>query len=296
MIKTIALLIIIIAIVVASIIIVKQQNVYIIERFGKFNRLAESGLRFRIPLIENVAKVVELRIRQLDLTIESKTKDNVFVTIPVSVQFKVSDPYKSYYSLEAPEAQISAYVLDKVRSALSQLNLDEAFEAKEQIAQSVETALIKEMADYGFTIVNTLVTDINPDPTVRASMNEINAAQRKRDAAVSLAEAEKIRVVTEAQGVAEAKRLQGEGIAQQRKAIVDGLVDQYTSLRDAGIGDAAQQMLLMTQYFDTLESVAKSSTTKTLFLPSNPGGFEQFIDQIRDSILSANEGRPELEA
>ncbi|MDY6048953.1 MAG: SPFH domain-containing protein [Corynebacterium sp.] len=289
MLATLVPLVIIIAAVLASIIIVKQQNVYIIERFGRFNRLADSGLRFRIPVIENVAHVVELRIRQLDLTIESKTKDNVFVTIPVSVQFKVSDPYKSYYSLEAPEAQISAYVLDKVRSALSQLNLDEAFEAKEQIAQSVETALIKEMTDYGFTIVNTLVTDINPDPTVRASMNEINAAQRKRDAAVSLAEAEKIRLVTEAQGQAEAKRLQGEGIAQQRKAIVDGLVDQYTSLRDAGVGDAAQEMLLMTQYFDTLESVAKSSTTKTLFLPSNPGGFEQFIDQIRDSIVAATE-------
>lgn len=265
--------------------VVNQQTNYIIERFGKFHKVATPGLNFKIPVVDRVAKKVPLRIMQLDSMVETKTMDNVFVSIPVSVQYRVQNVVDSYYRLANPERQIQSYVYDRVRTSLAKLTLDEAFASKDQIATDVEGTLSEAMGAYGFEIINTLVTDINPDPTVRASMNSINAAQREREAAISLAEAEKIKVVKQAEAEAEYKRLQGEGIAAQRKAIVDGLVEQYESLRDAGIGDQAQEMLLLTQYFDTLQEVAKSSNTQTLMLPSNPGGVGEAMSELRNSIL-----------
>lgn len=277
----------VIGLIASSLFVVKQQQAYIIERLGKFNRVAQPGLNVKIPFFERIAKRVELRIRQLDLTVETKTRDNVFVTIPVSVQYQVSNPADSYYRLASPSQQITAYVFDRVRSSLSQLDLDDAFSSKDRIAREIELTLSQEMDGYGFRIINTLVTDINPDPTVRASMNSINAAQREREAAISLAEAEKIKVVKQAEADAESKKLQGQGIANQRKAIVDGLVEQYESLRDAGIGHEAQEMLLLTQYFDTLQEVAKYSRTQTLMLPSNPGGVNDAMNELRNSLMSS---------
>lgn len=277
----------VIGLIASSLFVVKQQQAYIIERLGKFNRVAQPGLNVKIPFFERIAKRVELRIRQLDLTVETKTRDNVFVTIPVSVQYQVSNPADSYYRLASPSQQITAYVFDRVRSSLSQLDLDDAFSSKDRIAREIELTLSQEMDGYGFRIINTLVTDINPDPTVRASMNSINAAQREREAAISLAEAEKIKVVKQAEADAESKKLQGQGIANQRKAIVDGLVQQYESLRDAGIGHEAQEMLLLTQYFDTLQEVAKYSRTQTLMLPSNPGGVNDAMNELRNSLMSS---------
>lgn len=270
-----------------SIYVVKQQTNYIIERFGKFHKVALPGLRIKIPIVDRIAKKVPLRIMQLDSVVETKTKDNVFVTIPVSVQYQVQSVADSYYRLANPERQIQSYVYDRVRTSLAKLDLDDAFSSKDQIAQDVETTLSAAMNAYGFAIINTLVTDINPDPTVRASMNSINAAQREREAAISLAEAEKIKIVKQAEADAEYKRLQGEGIAAQRKAIVDGLVEQYESLRDAGIGTEAQEMLLLTQYFDTLQEVAKASNTQTLMLPSNPGGVNDAMTELRNSLFTA---------
>ncbi len=270
-----------------SIYVVKQQTNYIIERFGKFHKVALPGLRIKIPIVDRIAKKVPLRIMQLDSVVETKTKDNVFVTIPVSVQYQVQSVADSYYRLANPERQIQSYVYDRVRTSLAKLDLDDAFSSKDQIAQDVETTLSAAMNAYGFAIINTLVTDINPDPTVRASMNSINAAQREREAAISLAEAEKIKIVKQAEADAEYKRLQGEGIAAQRKAIVDGLVEQYESLRDAGIGAEAQEMLLLTQYFDTLQEVAKASNTQTLMLPSNPGGVNDAMTELRNSLFTA---------
>ncbi|NMX02696.1 SPFH domain-containing protein [Mobiluncus mulieris] len=275
-----------------SLYVVKQQTNYIIERFGKFHKVSLPGLRIKIPIVDRIAKKVPLRIMQLDSVVETKTKDNVFVTIPVSVQYQVQNVADSYYRLADPERQIQSYVYDRVRTSLAKLDLDDAFSSKDQIAQDVETTLSTAMKTYGFAIINTLVTDINPDPTVRASMNSINAAQREREAAISLAEAEKIKIVKQAEADAEYKRLQGEGIAQQRKAIVDGLVEQYESLRDAGIGNEAQEMLLLTQYFDTLQEVAKASNTQTLMLPSNPGGVSDAMTELRNSLfVSAKAGQ-----
>lgn len=283
----IALVILVLLIAGGMFFVVKQQTNYVIERFGKYHKVALPGLRMKIPFVDQIAKKVPLRIMQLDSVVETKTKDNVFVTIPVSVQYQVQNVVDSFYRLANPERQIQSYVYDRVRTSLAKLDLDEAFSSKDQIAQDVETTLAAAMNAYGFAIINTLVTDINPDPTVRASMNSINAAQREREAAVSLAEAEKIKIVKQAEADAEYKRLQGEGIAAQRKAIVDGLVSQYEALRDAGIGAEAQEMLLLTQYFDTLQEVAKASNTQTLMLPSNPGGVSNAMEELRNSLFTA---------
>lgn len=279
-------LLLLVCVLFSAIFIVKQQTEAIIERFGKFKRVCSPGLHIKIPVIDRIAKRVERRIQQLDLVVETKTKDNVFVSIPVSVQFQVQDSAASFYSLSNPDQQITSYVFDRVRSSLSQLNLDEAFSSKDTIAQEIEVSLGEQMARYGFKIVNSLVTDINPDKRVRESMNSINAAQREREAAIQLAEADKIKLVKQAEADAESKRLQGEGIAQQRRAIVQGLVEQYESLRDAGIGDQAQQILLMTQYFDTLAEVAKYSKSQTLMLPSNPNGVTNTMEEIRNSLVA----------
>lgn len=279
-------LLLLVCLLFSAIFIVKQQTEAIIERFGKFKRVCSPGLHIKIPIIDRIAKRVERRIQQLDLVVETKTKDNVFVSIPVSVQFQVQDSAASFYSLSNPNQQITSYVFDRVRSSLSQLNLDEAFSSKDTIAQEIEVSLGEQMARYGFKIINSLVTDINPDQRVRESMNSINAAQREREAAIQLAEADKIKLVKQAEADAESKRLQGEGIALQRRAIVEGLVEQYESLRDAGIGDQAQQILLMTQYFDTLAEVAKYSKSQTLMLPSNPNGVTNTMEEIRNSLVA----------
>ena len=279
-------LLLLVCVLFSAIFIVKQQTEAIIERFGKFKRVCSPGLHIKIPIIDRIAKRVERRIQQLDLVVETKTKDNVFVSIPVSVQFQVQDSAASFYSLSNPNQQITSYVFDRVRSSLSQLNLDEAFSSKDTIAQEIEVSLGEQMARYGFKIINSLVTDINPDQRVRESMNSINAAQREREAAIQLAEADKIKLVKQAEADAESKRLQGEGIALQRRAIVQGLVEQYESLRDAGIGDQAQQILLMTQYFDTLAEVAKYSKSQTLMLPSNPNGVTNTMEEIRNSLVA----------
>lgn len=284
---TMIITIVVILLFLGMVFVVQQQTSYIIERFGKFHRVANPGLNFKIPFIDRIAKKVPLRIMQLDSVVETKTLDNVFVSVPVSVQYQVQNVVDSFYRLADPERQIQSYVYDRVRTSLAKLNLDDAFSSKDQIAQDVESTLASAMNAYGFAIINTLVTDINPDPTVRASMNSINAAQREREAAISLAEAEKIKIVKQAEAEAEYKRLQGEGIAAQRKAIVDGLVQQYELLRDAGVGNQAQEMLLLTQYFDTLQEVAKSSNTQTLLLPSNPGGVGDAMAELRNSLFTA---------
>lgn len=265
-----------------------QENV-IVERFGKFRRVARPGLNFKAPFIDNITKPISLRIQQLEVNIESKTKDNVFVTVPVAVQYVIKEEQvvDAYYRLSNPEAQIRSYVFDTVRSALSGLELDAAFESKDDIARSVEQTLSARMQEFGFNIVNTLVQDISPDSRVRDSMNSINAAQRDRVAAQSLAEADKIKRVTQAEAEAESKRLQGEGVAAQRKAIAMGIAEQYEMLRKVGIEHSAEQLLLMTQYFDTMQDVARNGRSNVLFLPSNPGTVGSMGDEIRTAMLQA---------
>ncbi|MBE9403839.1 SPFH domain-containing protein [Brachybacterium sp. Marseille-Q2903] len=265
-----------------------QENV-IVERFGKFRRVARPGLNFKAPFIDNITRPISLRIQQLEVNIESKTKDNVFVTVPVAVQYVIKEEQvvDAYYRLSNPEAQIRSYVFDTVRSALSGLELDAAFESKDDIARSVEQTLSARMQEFGFNIVNTLVQDISPDSRVRDSMNSINAAQRDRVAAQSLAEADKIKRVTQAEAEAESKRLQGEGVAAQRKANAMGIAEQYEMLRKVGIEHSAEQLLLMTQYFDTMQDVARNGRSNVLFLPSNPGTVGTMGDEIRNAMLQA---------
>ena len=266
-----------------------QENV-IVERFGKFRRVAQPGLNFKMPFIDTLTRPISLRIQQLEVNIESKTKDNVFVTVPVAVQYVIRPEQveAAYYRLSNPEAQIRSYVFDTVRSALSGLELDAAFESKDDIARSVENTLSARMREFGFNIVNTLVQDISPDARVRDSMNSINAAQRDRVAAQSLAEADKIKRVTQAEAEAESKRLQGEGVAAQRKAIAMGIAEQYEMLKKVGIENSAEQLLLMTQYFDTMQDVARNGRSNVLFLPSNPGSVGSMGEEIRNAMLEAN--------
>lgn len=267
-----------------------QENV-IVERFSKFLRVAGPGLNVKAPFIDSLTRPISLRVQQLEVNIETKTKDNVFVTIPVAVQYVIDQHavVDAYYKLSDPEAQIRSYVFDTVRSALSGLTLDTSFESKDDIATTVEQRLSQSMAEYGFRIVNTLVTDISPDPRVRDSMNSINAAQRERDAAQALAQADKIKRVTQAEAEAESKRLQGEGVAAQRKAIAMGIAEQYEMLRKAGIEGTAEQLLLMTQYFDTLQDVARNGRSNVLLLPSNPGALHDLSNEIRTSLLTGFE-------
>lgn len=268
---------------------VHTQEAVIVERFGKFKRVAHAGLNFKTPFIDNITRPVSLRVQQLEVNIESKTKDNVFVTVPVAVQYQIQKDQvvAAYYELSNPEAQIRSYVFDTVRSALSSLELDAAFESKDDIARSVEHTLSASMQKFGFNIINTLVQDISPDQRVRDSMNSINAAQRDRVAAQSLAEADKIKRVTQAEAEAESKRLQGEGVAAQRKAIAMGIADQYEMLKKVGIEHSAEQLLLMTQYFDTMESISRQGRSNVLYLPSNPGSVGQMGEEIRNAMLQS---------
>lgn len=267
---------------------VRQQSVAIIERLGKFHVISNSGFHFRLPFgIDSIAAIVQLRILQKNIIVETKTKDNVFIKLAVATQYRVSeDKVKdAYYSLSNPEAQISAYIEDALRSAVPKLTLDEVFERKDEIALDVQRQVAEEMAGYGYKVVKTLLTGVEPDEEVKQSMNEINAAQRKRAAAKELAEADKIKIVTSAEAEAEKDRLRGIGIAEQRKAIVDGLADSIKELKDSNISLTEEQLmsiLLTNQYLDTM-NVFASKGNSTVFLPSNPQGF----DDIRTQILSA---------
>ena len=273
---------------------VSQQTAAIVARFGKFKRVAGAGLNWRIPLIDRIAGRISLRVRQLDVRVETKTKDNVFVFVVVSVQFfvipeKVVD---AFYKLQDPEGQITSFVFDVVRARVPGIKLDQVFETKDEIAQAVKKELEQIMDDFGYGIVKTLVTDIDPDGKVKASMNEINAAQRLRVAAVEQAEADKIRVVKAAEAEAESKALQGKGIADQRTAIVNGLQESVTDFQSSVQGTSAHDVMnlvLMTQYFDTLKDVGLSSNSNTIMIPHSPSGMNDISNQLRDAMIQANE-------
>ena len=270
---------------------VDQQTVAIIERLGKFNRAALAGLNIKIPFIENKSDAIDLRVQQLDVEAETKTGDNVFVKIKVSVQYFIlpEKVFEAHYKLENPQKQISSYVFDVIRAKVPKLKLDEVFEKKEDIALAVKQELAIVMDDFGYNILQTLVTDIDPDAKVKASMNEINAAQRNRVASIEKGESEKILVVKNAEAQAESKRLQGVGIAQERLAIVEGLEKSIADLKTAGIkGDEVMQILMLTQYFDTLQNIGKDGA-KVILLPHSPAGLKDIEAQIRNAIISGKE-------
>ncbi|HFH7915274.1 TPA: SPFH domain-containing protein [Streptococcus agalactiae] len=282
------ILVLVIVLLITSLYVVKQQTVAIIERFGKYQKTATSGIHIRVPLgIDKIAARVQLRLLQSEIIVETKTKDNVFVTLNIATQYRVNENnvIDAYYKLIKPEAQIKSYIEDALRSSVPKLTLDELFEKKDEIALEVQHQVAEEMSTYGYIIVKTLITKVEPDAEVKQSMNEINAAQRKRVAAQELANADKIKIVTAAEAEAEKDRLHGVGIAQQRKAIVDGLADSIQELKDANVTLTEEQImsiLLTNQYLDTLNTFAINGN-QTIFLPNNPEG----VEDIRTQVLSA---------
>jgi regulator of protease activity HflC (stomatin/prohibitin superfamily) len=269
---------------------VSQQTAKIVERFGKFKKIATSGLNWRIPLVDRVASTMNLRIQQLDIDVETKTKDNVFVKTIVSIQYQVMPKkiHQAYYKLNNPKGQITSYVFDVVRARIPNLDLDDVFEKKSELANAVRQELSDAMSDLGYEIVKTLVTDIDPDAEVKRSMNSINAARRDREAMQEKAEADRIVIVKRAEAEAESKKLQGQGIADQRLAIMKGLKDSVEEFIEAVPGSDAQgviDLINVTNYLDVLKDIGK--TSNTIMLPHNPKGVHDIESKVRDAMLSA---------
>jgi len=284
--------IIVLTLILGSFFTVKTAQVAVITRFGKFLRVAEAGLNWKFPYIDSVAGLVSLRVNQITLTMETKTKDNVFVTIPISVQNRVRPEkvYDAYYKLSDPVAQIKSYVEQVILGHVPGMTLDEVFASQSSIAAAVKQELDADMATFGYEIVNVLVTDIVPDAKVKSAMNDINAAQREQVAANARGEAEKILVVKKAEAEAESKALQGQGIANQRKAIIEGLqvsIEQFQKVVDGASSKDVMQLVMVTQYFDTLKSIGENDKTNTLFLAHSPGAVKEVSEQILDSMLVA---------
>ena len=284
---------ILLIIILSSFFTVRTAEVAVITRFGKFLRVADPGLNFKVPIFDKVTGIVSLRVNQITLTMETKTKDNVFVTIPISVQNRVRPEkvYDAYYKLSDPVAQIKSYVEQDILGHVPGMTLDEVFASQSSIAAAVKQELDADMATFGYEIVNVLVTDIVPDEKVKSAMNDINAAQREQVAANARGEAEKILVVKKAEAEAESKALQGQGIANQRKAIIEGLqtsVEQFQKAVEGATSKEVMQLVLVTQYFDTLKSIGESDKTNTLFLSHSPAAVTEVSDQILKSMLVAN--------
>lgn len=272
--------------------IVREQTAGVVESFGKFSRICESGLHFKAPW-ERVAGRVSLRIQELQVSVETKTHDDVFVRLLIAVQYYVIPDRvrEAFYRLSNPVMQIESYVFDEVRSAVPGMKLDEVFQEKDTIAKAVSEGLSETMTQYGYGIVRALVNDIDPDAKVKTAMNEINAAQRLRKAAEERGEAERILKVKQAQGEAESKILQGKGIAGQRKAIVDGLresVEEFQKGVPGATSNDVMQLVLMTQYFDTLKDIGLASRATTILMPHTPGALTDLSEQVRSSIMTAN--------
>jgi regulator of protease activity HflC (stomatin/prohibitin superfamily) len=273
---------------------VGQQSRAIIERFGRYVGTAKPGLNFKIPWVDQVVKRVSLRVQQLPIEVETKTADNVFVKLSVAVQYRVVEGGEadSYYKLQDHEEQIKSFVLDVVRAKVPRMNLDEVFEKKDDVGGAVKTELDVSMKVYGFEIPNALVTDVNPADNVKSAMNEIQTQQRLQVAAAAKGEANKILVVKNAEAEAESKRLQGEGIAKERRAIVDGLRESIAAFTDQVGGVSAPDVLklvLLTQYFDTLKEIGVSSGSKVILMPHSPGAMNDISEQLQTAIISGSE-------
>jgi regulator of protease activity HflC (stomatin/prohibitin superfamily) len=291
-----ALALVVLIVILGSFFTVNTAEVAVITRFGKFLRVADPGLNWKVPFFDTVSGTVSLRVNQISLTMETKTKDNVFVTIPISVQNRVRPEkvYDAFYKLSDPTAQIKSYVEQVILGHVPGMTLDEVFASQSSIAAAVKLELDADMATFGFEIVNVLVTDIIPDQKVKSAMNDINAAQREQVAANARGEAEKILVVKKAEAEAESKALQGQGIANQRKAIIEGLqvsIEQFQKVVDGASSRDVMQLVMVTQYFDTLKSIGESDKTNTLFLAHTPSAVKDVSEQILDSMLVAGRSK-----
>ena len=272
--------------------IVKQQSAAVVERFGKFVSVRQSGLQIKIPIIDSVAGRLSLRIQQLDVVVETKTKDDVFVKLKVSVQFKVikEKVYDAFYKLDNPGDQITSFIFDVVRAEVPKLILDDVFLKKDDIAIAVKSELQDAMTEYGFQIIKTLVTDIDPDAQVKESMNRINASEREKVAAQFEGEAQKILIVEKAKAEAESKRLQGQGIADQRREIARGLEDSVKVLNGVDINSQeASALIVVTQHYDTLQSVGAESNSNLILLPNSPQAGSEMLNNMVASFTASNQ-------
>jgi regulator of protease activity HflC (stomatin/prohibitin superfamily) len=273
---------------------VNQRTTAIVQRLGKFVREVGPGIHAKIPIIDTIIGRVNLRVQQLDVKIETKTQDNVFVQMVVAVQYYVlpEKVYDAFYKLENASQQITSYVFDVVRAQVPKINLDDVFEKKDDIADIVKSELAQVMEGFGYGILKALVTDIDPDPKVKESMNEINAAQRMRVAATEKGEADRILRVKAAEGDAQSKALQGRGIADQRQAIVAGLRDSVGEFQKSVPGTTAKDVMnlvLMTQYFDMLKEIGASSHTNAILIPHSPGNLATLTEQMRNAMMEADQ-------
>jgi len=270
---------------------VKQQTAVVIERFGKFLSIRNSGLQLKLPIIDRIAGRVNLRIQQLDVIIETQTKDNVFIKMKVSVQFKVIQEhvYEAFYKLEYPHDQITAYVFDVVRAEVPKLILDDVFVRKDDIAIAVKRELNEAMMAYGYDIINTLVTDIDPDIQVKNAMNRINAAEREKTAAMFESDAQRIRIVAKAKAEAESKKLQGQGIADQRREIAKGLVESVEVLNNVGINSQeASALIVITQHYDTLQAIGADTNSNLILLPNSPQAASDMLNNMVTSFTASS--------
>lgn len=290
-----AIIFVAIVIILMGVFTVKQQTSAMIERFGRFKAIRESGIHVKIPFIDRIAGRVNLKIQQLDVLIETKTKDNVFVKLKVSVQYKVIDSkiYDAFYKLQDHRKQITSYIFDVVRAEVPKMIVDDVFEKKNNIAFAVKEELNEAMLEYGYDIIKSLVTDIDPDPEVKRAMNRINAAEREEVAAKHEGEADRIKIVAKANAEAESKRLQGQGIADQRREIARGLLDSVDVLNNVGINSQeASALIVVTQHYDTLEAVGADTNSNLILLPNSPeAGANMLNDMIASFVASDKIGR-----
>ncbi|MEN3323792.1 SPFH domain-containing protein [Mariniflexile soesokkakense] len=271
---------------------VKQQTAAIIERFGKFQSIRHSGFQLKIPLVDRIAGRLSLKIQQLDVIIETKTLDDVFVRLKVSVQYRVltQKVYDAFYKLDYPHDQITSYVFDVVRAEVPKMKLDDVFVKKDDIALAVKAELNDAMLDYGFDIIKTLVTDIDPDAQVKAAMNRINASDREKTAAQYEGDAARILIVEKAKAEAESKRLQGQGIADQRREIARGLEESVLVLNKVGINSQeASALIVVTQHYDTLQSIGQSTNSNLILMPNSPQAGSNMLNEMLASFTASNQ-------
>ena len=278
-------------IVITGLFIVKQQTSVIVERFGKFQSIRQAGLNLKIPLVDKIAGRISLKIQQLDVNVETKTIDDVFVHLNIAVQFQIQRDhvYNAFYKLQNPHEQITAFIFDTVRAEVPKMKLDDVFVKKDEIAQAIQRDLKEAMLNYGYDIVKALVTDIDPDENVKIAMNRINAADREKTAAQFEGDAQRILMVERAKAEAESKRLQGKGIADQRREIAKGLEESVAILNKAGINSQeASSLIIVTQHYDTLQSIGNNSGSNLILLPNNPSSASNMLTDTITGMVAAN--------
>lgn len=276
----------------SSFFVVKQQTAVVLERFGRFLSIRNSGLQMKIPLVDRISGRLSLKIQQLDVIVETKTLDDVFVKLKVSVQYVVirEKVYEAFYKLEYPHEQITSYVFDVVRAEVPKMKLDDVFVKKDDIAIAVKAELQDAMLDYGYDIIKTLVTDIDPDSQVKAAMNRINAAEREKIAAQFEGDAARILIVEKAKAEAESKRLQGQGIADQRREIARGLEESVEVLNKVGINSQeASALIVVTQHYDTLQAIGEATNANLILLPNSPQAGSDMLNNMVASFTASNQ-------